>query len=72
MSKTLELIFENAAGKSAKISVKDPKDDLDPEEVQNMMDLIVSKNIFTTSGGDIVASRSARVITKKVTEILPY
>lgn len=71
MTKTLEMIFENSAGKNSKISVRDPKEDLSPEEVQNVMDLIVDKNIFNTSGGDIIASRSARIITREVTEILP-
>lgn len=71
MTKTLEMLFENAAGKNSKISVKDPRDDIEAEEVQTAMDTIISKNIFDTSGGDILTSRGARIITKEVTEILP-
>lgn len=71
MAKSLEMTFQNAAGKNARISVADPKDDLDAAEVQAVMDTILAKNIFNTTGGDIVKVVSATVVTRDVAEILP-
>lgn len=71
MDKNLEMIFQNSAGKNARISVADPKDNLTPAEVQAAMDTILAKNIFDTTGGDIVKAISARIVTRDVTEIIP-
>lgn len=70
MDKNLEMIFQNAAGKNARISVADPKDNLTAAEVQTAMDTILAKNIFNTTGGDIVKVVSARIVTRDVAEIL--
>lgn len=69
MDKNLEMIFINAAGKNARISVDDPRDDVTPEEVQIAMNDIITLNIFNTSGGDVVQASSARVVTREVTEL---
>lgn len=71
MDKNLEMIFQNAVGKNARISVADPKDNLTAAEVQTAMDTILAKNIFNTTGGDIVKVVSARIVTRDVAEILP-
>lgn len=71
MDKRLEMVFKNDAGKNARVSVTDPREDLDPAEIQTAMDTIVAKNIFKTSGGDIVEAVSARLVTRDVVEILP-
>jgi hypothetical protein len=70
MNKTLEMVFQNAAGKNTRISISDPREDLSPAEVQGVMDLIVQKNIFDTTGGDITQALSARIITREVEEII--
>ena len=54
MDKNLELLFKNTAGKNARISVQDPKEDLTTEEVQALMDNILDKNVFETPGGDLL------------------
>ncbi len=70
MDKNLELIFKNTAGKSARISVQDPKDDLTTEEVQALMDNIVAKNVFETTGGNLVEVVGARLIQKEVIQLI--
>lgn len=70
MDKNLELIFKNTAGKSARISVQDPKDDLTTEEVQALMDNIVAKNVFETTGGNLVEAVGARLIQKEVIQLI--
>jgi len=70
MERTLQMVFENAAGKNTRISIPDPKDDLTPGEVQNAMDTIVAKNIFNTTGGEIVKAVSASIINRDVVELI--
>lgn len=71
MTKSLEMTFQNAAGKNARVSVADPRDDVDAAEVQAVMDTILARNIFSTSGGDMVKAVGATVVTREVAEILP-
>ena len=52
------------------ISMKDPKDDLTTEEVQALLDNIVAKNVFETTGGDLVEVVGARLIQKEVIQLI--
>ena len=69
MDKNLEMIFRNSAGKTARLSVQEPKEDLTPEEVKTVMNNIVAKNIFDTTGGDMLEAVSARIITREIVEL---
>lgn len=70
MDKSLELIFRNAAGKNARLSMQDPKEDLTTEEVEALMNTILEKNVFETTGGDLVEIVGARLIQKEVVELI--
>jgi len=70
MAKTLELIFKNEAGKNARLSVRDPKEDLTPQEVEDFMNNIIAKNVFETSGGDLVEIVGARLIQREVVDLI--
>jgi len=52
------------------MSVDDPREDLTPAEVQAVMDDVIAKNIFNSSGGDLVSVKSAEVITTNVNELI--
>ncbi|RNF41116.1 DUF2922 domain-containing protein [Planococcus salinus] len=68
MAKTLELIFETAAGKSVTLSVDDPKEDLTAQELQEGMETIITQNIFEVEGAAFASVKGARVIDRNVTE----
>ncbi|MGE5423681.1 MAG: DUF2922 domain-containing protein [Ignavibacteriales bacterium] len=68
-TRTLEMTFSNVAGKNSTIRVSDARTDLTAAEVSNAMDLIVARNIFATSGGDLVAKVGAQVVAREVQEI---
>ncbi|WP_026692274.1 DUF2922 domain-containing protein [Peribacillus kribbensis] len=68
MSKTLELIFTTSEGKNASISIADPKEPVDINEVKQAMDAITSANIFMTGSGDLAARKGARLIDRSVEE----
>jgi hypothetical protein len=69
MAKTLEMSFSNYEGKTAKVSIENPIDPVDPVAVAAAMDTIIAANIFITSGGDLVEKRGARIVERTVTDV---
>lgn len=69
MSKTLELIFVNATGSKVTLRVAEPKDNLPEADVRAVMDQIVAKDIFTSTGGSLVSAAGARIVSREVAEI---
>jgi hypothetical protein len=61
MTKTLEMTFVNQSSKEVILNLRDPKDGLTLAEVTTAANLIVAQNIFTTSGGDLVTFKEARI-----------
>lgn len=66
--KRLEMTFKNQADGRARISIDNPREDLNDIEIKAVMDNIVAKNLFNTSGGDLVAVVGARIVTTDVQE----
>ena len=69
MSKTLELVFVNAAGSKVTLRVTEPREDLQAAEVKNVMDEIVAQDIFTSTGGSLVGVAGARVVSRDIAEL---
>jgi aromatic ring-opening dioxygenase catalytic subunit (LigB family) len=69
VEKTLVMVFKNADGKNASISIAAPREDLDAVEVVQAMQEIIDNNVFVTSGGDLVEIAAARVVSREVTEL---
>ncbi|KPU26397.1 hypothetical protein TR13x_10285 [Caloranaerobacter sp. TR13] len=65
----LEMIFKNQLDKRTTISIDNPRDDLTDMEVSTAMNEIILKNIFNSSGGDLVAIAGARIVTTNVQEL---
>ncbi|KRQ87722.1 hypothetical protein ABG79_00524 [Caloramator mitchellensis] len=66
--KTLQMVFQNQAGKNVSVNIPYVKDGITVEEIRSLMQLIISKNIFETTGGDLIAAMSANVVARDVTE----
>lgn len=62
----LELDFLDGVDKKFKLSVTDPKTDLEEIQVEAAMAEILEKNIFISNNSDLVKSVGARVITTTV------
>ncbi|MFA1821413.1 DUF2922 domain-containing protein [Virgibacillus oceani] len=69
MAKTIQLQFENYDGRAVTYSLDNPVEPVDPEAVNAAMDEIIEQNVFTSSGGDLVAKRNARLVERTVEEI---
>ncbi|WP_069650377.1 DUF2922 domain-containing protein [Caloranaerobacter ferrireducens] len=65
----LEMVFKNQLDKKTTISIDNPRDDLTEAEVSAAMNEIILKNIFNSSGGDLVAIAGARIVTTDVQEL---
>jgi hypothetical protein len=68
VEKTLELQFVNQEGKVVRLTIDQPLESLTDTQVANVMDLIIAANVFTSSGGDLVAKKGARIVSKEVLE----
>ncbi|USK74041.1 DUF2922 domain-containing protein [Peribacillus frigoritolerans] len=69
MAKVLELIFVTEEGKSATISVDNPKEPVEVNRVKLAMEKIIAGNVFVTSSGDFVDLKAARLIERNVEEV---
>jgi hypothetical protein len=65
----LEMSFKNQMDKKIKISIDNPRADLTETEVRTLMDNIIARNIFNSSGGDLVGVAGARIVTTQVQEL---
>lgn len=70
MSKTLFLEFANETGDTLRMSLNDPKADLDEIIVREKMDLIVGAEVFAAKGAKISTAKKAYIVDRQVTEIL--
>jgi hypothetical protein len=70
MATRLRMSFLNSLNRTTSMSLDDPKADLTPIQVQAVMDDIIAKNIFNSSGGDLVSVKGAEVVTTTVNELI--
>lgn len=68
-TKTLEMVFINEGAKEVTVVVKDPKEGLTLAEVQAVMNTLIAKNVFSTTGGDLVSVKEAQVRQLAITEL---
>ena len=68
MAKTIELHFNTNLGKVVKLAVDSPIEPIDPVKVKEVMDLIVTANIFAGNTGTFVSPKEARLVEHNVTE----
>ena len=66
--KRLLMTFKNTLGNSFTITVDDPREDLEEQEIIDAMNLIKDKKIFQPKGYDIAACISAKVVNSTTTE----
>lgn len=67
--KKLELKFRNEEDKIVTYSLDNPIEPVDPAAVNEAMDEIIAQNVFRTSGGELVAKASARVVEQNIEDI---
>lgn len=68
-SMNLVMTFLNQSNSRVSLTVQDPREDITEAEIKEAMELVVSKNIFSPNGLDLVSAVDAKVI---VTETTPF
>ncbi|HIU63934.1 MAG TPA: DUF2922 domain-containing protein [Candidatus Avacidaminococcus intestinavium] len=66
MSKVLELVFKDTAGKDKTISVDAPREDVTKSEAESAMQKVIAANVFATTNGDLATISEARMRTTTV------
>lgn len=66
--KKLLMTFKNGIGNSFTMTVNDPREDIEEQDIIDAMNLIVEKNIFQPKGYDIALAVSAKVVESTTTE----
>ena len=69
MDTSVELVFLTAAGSHHTLSIPSPVANLTLAAAHAVMDTIIAKNIFTTTGGDLVGIFAARIHTSSTVEL---
>lgn len=65
----LEMNFQDALEKTFRLSIEDPKADLNETQIQEAMSNIITNNIFDSKGEDLVTMKGARLITTSIEEM---
>ncbi|KQU13126.1 DUF2922 domain-containing protein [Peribacillus sp. TH16] len=69
MARVLEMIFVTEEGKSATISVENPKEPVDANTVKLAMEQMITGNAFVASSGDFVSIKGARLVERNVEDV---
>ncbi len=62
MTKTLRMPFRNAAGKEVNFTLTNPKEGLTKAEVSATQAMFIAKNLFTSTGGDLVSALEPSIL----------
>lgn len=65
-TKTLRMVFRNAEDKMVSVNLPDPADTIDALDVEAVMNSIISRNVYETTGGDIVSKVRSEIVTRDV------
>lgn len=66
--KKLIMTFKNILGNSFSISIDDPRDDLEEQDIITTMELILEKSIFQPKGYDLESLVSAKIVNSTTTD----
>lgn len=68
-STTLRMVFRNEEDKNVTITLDNPRPDVTGAEIEAAMDLVIARNIITSSGGDLVAKQDIRIIDSTTNDL---
>jgi|GEM_PF-106200 len=66
---TLRMVFRNQDGRNVTITLDNPREDLTAAEIEAAMDLVIARNIFTSTGGDLVAKQDIMIINSTTNDL---
>lgn len=69
MAKKIELIFKNELGGNVTLSLDNPTEPVDPVQVAQVMDQVITEGAFISSGGSLVSKYAARIVERNVADV---
>ena len=69
MEEKLTLNFTTGIGKRHSLTLNSPRSDILPEDIETVMNLIISKDVFGVEGG-VSAIENAKIVTTEVQEFV--
>ena len=60
--KVLRMTFNNASGNAVTITLPEPQASLTAAQIEAVMDQIITKNIFLSSGGELISKRDVKIV----------
>ena len=67
----LRLVFTTENGKKHAMEFNNPKSDITEQQVSDLMQMIINKNIFTTKNGDLTGIADGGVVTRSFHDLVP-
>ncbi|MGI5901491.1 MAG: DUF2922 domain-containing protein [Desulfitobacteriia bacterium] len=67
--KVLRMTFSTVGGGSSNLTLPAPREDLTAEEIRDAMQLIIDKNIFLASGGELIGIKGIKIIETTVNDL---
>ena len=68
ITKNLVMTFKSSDDKKVSITVDNPREDLEENEIKEAMDTIIEKDIFSPNGGSLVSIVCAKVVQTDTTD----
>lgn len=72
METTLQLVFLNQEASSFTVNLANPRGNLTVADVTAVMDLILAKNIFRSTGGMLTAKVRARLVSRDTVDLVTF
>ena len=61
-NRVVRMTFTTTTGRVYSLTLPNPRADLSKEDVEAAMDIILTKNIFITTGGELVGKKDIKII----------
>lgn len=68
-NRVLKLTFNTSNGGTTSITLADPRQDITSSEVLEVMNTVISKNIFLSAAGTLTGVRDIKVIDTTTTDL---
>ncbi len=68
-TRVLEMQFVNASSRNTTVRLPNVNDPFTGAQAAALMDTILDKDIFTSSGGDLLSKDSARIVVTETTDL---
>jgi hypothetical protein len=69
VDKVLQMNFRTGLGRNMRITLEDPREDLTADDIKDVMNLIISKDIFNVEGG-LAQIASASIVTTQTQQVV--